>query len=179
LGIQSVPPSRREIVTSAAITAGVTIIAGAFVSVLVGFPAFWVDVAMTDPTADGSTPTGLPVWATDALLVLVLTILTAIVCRWGEGTWGDTIMELKAVTVSGDPAGRRRNAARVGLVLAIFGVAAMFGRPGVGVVVIVVQWLPALARTDRRSLAELVVGTVPHTTATRRARPVSRPSSTT
>jgi hypothetical protein len=47
----------------------------------------------------------------------------------------------------------------------LLGVATVLGRPGVGVLMIVLQWLPALARSDRRSLVDLVVGVVPHTTA--------------
>jgi len=175
---QAVPPSRREIVASAAISVAVTVLAGSFVSVLVGFPAFWIDVALTDPAADGSTPTGLPQWASQTLFLLAMAILWPIACRRGEGTWGDTIMDLKARTPTGESASRRRNAARTGALLAIFAVATLLGRPGVGVVVLFIQWLPSLVRADRRTLVELAVGVVPHTTATRKRSPVTGPSST-
>ena len=173
MAVQARPPSRREVVASAAISVGATIVAGCFVTLLLGFPAFWVDLAMTDPAADGSTPTGLPGWATQALFVLVLAILWPVSCRLGHGTWGDSVMDLKALARTGEPAGRGRNAARTGAPLAVLGVAMVLGRPGAGVLVILVQWLPALVRADRRSLVDLVVGVVPHTTATRR---VARPS---
>jgi hypothetical protein len=175
---QAVPPSRREIVASAAISVAVTVLAGSFVSVLIGFPALWIDIAMTDPTADASTPTGLPKWASQTLFLLAMAILWPIACRRGEGTWGDTIMDLKAMTPTGEWASRRRNAARTGALLAVFAVATLLGRPGVGVVVLFIQWLPSLVRADRRSLVELAVGVVPHTTATRKRSPVGRPSST-
>jgi len=173
VAVQARPPSRREVVASAAISVGATIVAGCFVTLLVGFPAFWVDVAMTDPAADGTTPTGLPAWATQALFVLVLAILWPISCRLGHGTWGDSVMDLKALVGTGEQAGRWRNAARTGAPLAVLGVAMVLGRPGAGALVILVQWLPALVRADRRSLVDLVVGVVPHTTA---ARKTARPS---
>jgi hypothetical protein len=162
---QILPPSRREVLSSAAISVGVTVIAGSVATFLVGFPAIWVDIAMTDPTADASTPTGLPESASRGLFVLVLLLLWPVTCRLGQGTWGDTVMDLMALTPAGKPSGRGRAWARTGVVLALLGVATVLGRPGVGVLMIVLQWLPALARSDRRSLVDLVVGVVPHTTA--------------
>jgi hypothetical protein len=159
------PPTRREVLSSAAISIGVTVIAGSVATFLVGFPAVWVDIAMTDPTADASTPTGLPEAATRGLFVLVLLLLWPVTCRLGEGTWGDSVMDLKALTPAGEPAGRGTNWARTGVVLALLGVATVLGRPGLGVAAIVVQWIPALVRTDRRSLVDLLVGVVPHTTS--------------
>ena len=159
------PPSRREVLSSAAISVGVTVIAGSVATFLVGFPAIWVDIAMTDPTADASTPTGLPESATRGLFVLVLLLLWPVTCRLGHGTWGDSVMELKALSPAGEPAGSGRAWARTGAVLAILGVATLLDRPGAGVLVILLQWVPALVRTDRRSLVDLVVGVVPHTTS--------------
>jgi hypothetical protein len=159
------PPSRREVVSSAAISVGVTVIAGSVATFLVGFPAIWVDIAMTDPAADASTPTGLPESAARGLFVAVLLLLWPVTCRLGHGTWGDSVMDLDARTTAGVPAGRGRSWARTGVILALLGVATVLGRPGVGLAAIVVQWLPALVRTDRRSLVDLVVGVVPHTTS--------------
>jgi len=159
------PPSRREVVSSAAISIGVTVIAGAVATFLVGFPAIWVDIAMTDPAADASTPTGLPEAAARGLFVLVLLILWPVTCRLGYGTWGDSVMELQAKAATGELAPRGRNWARTGVVLALLGVATVLGRPGAGILVIVLQWVPALVRSDRRSLVDLLVGVVPHTTS--------------
>ncbi len=171
------PPSRREVLSSAAISVGVTVIAGSVATFLVGFPAVWVDIAMTDPTADASTPTGLPESAARGLFVLVLLLLWPVTCRLGRGTWGDTVMELQARTTTGETAERWRCWARTGVVLTLLGVATVLGRPGAGLLAIVVQWLPALVRSDRRSLVDLIVGVVPHTTSSPKlGRPFVWPS---
>jgi hypothetical protein len=172
------PPSRREVVSSALISVGVTIVAGLVITFLVGFPAVWVDIAMTDPAADASTPTGLPEAASRGLFVVVLLLLWPVTCRLGRGTWGDTVMDLKELTVTGAPAGRGRCWARTGIVLAVLGIATVLGRPGAGMLVIVVQWAPALVRADRRSLVDLLVGVVPHSTASPKlGRPLLSPPS--
>jgi hypothetical protein len=126
------PPSRQEVISSAAISVGTTVVVGSVATFLVGFPAIWVDIAMTDPTAAAGTPTGLPEVATRGLFVLVLLLTWPVTCRLGEGTWGDSVMELKSFTVSGEPAGRGRSWARTGLVLGVLGVATVLARPGRG-----------------------------------------------
>ncbi len=166
MGEPTLPPSRRELTLSAAITVGVTVIAGCVVTFLVGFPAIWIDIAMTDPAADASTPTGLPESAALALFVAVLLVLWPVTCRLGRGTFGDAVMELKERTVDGRPAGRRRSWARAGVPLALIAVATVLGHPGVGAALVLLLWVPALLRADRRSLIDLAVGVVPHTTAT-------------
>ena len=177
MGEQVRRPSRREVVSSAAVSVGVTVIAGCVATFLVGFPAIWVDIAMTDPAADASTPTGLPQAAVRGLFVLVLLLLWPVTCRLGEGTWGDSYMELAALGVDGEPAGKGRAWARTGVVLAILGVATVLGRPGAGVLVIVLQWLVALVRSDRRSLVDLLVGVVPHSHASPKlGRPMVLPT---
>jgi len=171
------PPSRRELVSSAAVSVAVTVIAGCVATFLVGFPAVWVDIAMTDPAAEAGTPTGLPDVAVRGLFVLVLLLLWPVTCRLGEGTWGDSYMDLAALGVDGEPAGKGRAWARTGAVLAILGVATVLGRPGAGVLVIVLQWAVALVRTDRRSLVDLLVGVVPHSHASPKlGRPMVLPS---
>jgi hypothetical protein len=170
-------PSRGELVASAAVSVGVTIIAGCVATFLVGFPAIWVDIAMTDPAAEAGTPTGLPDFAVRGLFVLVLLLLWPVTCRLGHGTWGDSYMDLAALGVDGEPAGRGRAWARSGAVLAILGIATVVGRPGVGLLVIVLQWGVALVRADRRSLVDLLVGVVPHSHASPKlGRPLVLPS---
>jgi hypothetical protein len=171
------PPSRRELVSSAAVSIGVTIIAGCVATFLVGFPAIWIDIAMTDPTAEAGTPTGLPDVAVRGLFVLVLLLLWPVTCRLGEGTWGDSYMDLAALDADGEPAGKRLAWARTGAVLLILGLATVAGRPGAGVLVIVLQWSVALVRADRRSLVDLLVGVVPHSHASPKlGRPMVLPS---
>jgi hypothetical protein len=165
MGEQVRRPSRRELVSSAAVSVGVTFIAGCVATFLVGFPAIWVDIAMTDPTAEAGTPTGLPDVAVRGLFVLVLILLWPVTCRLGEGTWGDSYMDLAALGVDGEQAGKGRAWARTGVVLSILGVATVLGRPGAGLLVIVLQWAVALVRADRRSLVDLLVGVVPHSHA--------------
>jgi hypothetical protein len=50
-------------------------------------------------------------------------------------------------------------------VLTLLGVVTVLARPGAVVAAIVVQGLPALVRAHRRSLVDLLVGVVPHTTS--------------
>jgi len=158
-------PSRRETISSAAISVGVTFLAGCVATFLVGFPAIWVDIAMTDRAADASTPTGLPEAAVRGLFVLVLLLLWPVTCRLGHGTWGDSVMDLAALDSDGEPAGRGRAWARTGIVLEVLGVATVLGRPGAGSLGIVLKWAVALVRSDRRSVVDLLVGVVPHSHA--------------
>jgi hypothetical protein len=154
----------RSTLLTTVIAAGV----GLMATILLGTVLVFFDIANTDPTADAETQTGLPPIVFKIALVGILTIIWAVACRLGAGAPGDAVMNLVALDVDGGPASRATLRARAAVPVALFGVLGLLDRPGAGMVALGLLWLPAFVRSDRRSAVDLLVGVVPHTTATRR-----------
>jgi hypothetical protein len=173
------PPSRGEMLASAAITLGACLLVGVSATLLVGSVGVFVDIALTDKTAAASTPTGLPVAAVDVLVTLVLATVWTAACRLGLGSPGDGVMDLKAFSIDGRPARRRQHWVRAGLPLGAFGVLGLLGLPAAGAALVTLAWAVCLVRSDRRSAVDLLIGVVPHTTTVPRTavpfRPTARP----
>lgn len=157
------PPARRELFLSAAMTIGAVILVGLVAVVAVGSVVVFVDIAMTDRSADYQTETGLPVQVFRVLLVVVLLVLWPASCRFGIGTPGDAVASLRVLSVDHGYAATWRVWARSGIYLAVFGVGVLLERPAGGALVAVLLWAVALVRRDRRSAVDLLVGLVPHT----------------
>ena len=119
------PPARRELVLSAAMTIGAVILVGLVAVVAVGSVVVFVDIAMTDRSADYQTATGLPEQVFRVLLVVVLLVLWPASCRFGLGTPGDAVASLRVLSVDHGYAAPWRIWARSGVYLAVFGA----GRP--------------------------------------------------
>ena len=164
----AVPPTRRELVLSTLITIATSVGIGLVAILLIGAVLVFFDIANTDPTADYQTQTGLPPIVFQVALVAILLIVWLVACRLGHGTPGDAIMSMLALDPEGHRADRRTNLGRAALYVVVFGVLSLLGRPGLAAVVLILLWAPALARRDRRSLVDLVVGVVPSSTAARR-----------
>ncbi len=164
----AVPPTRRELVLSTLITIATSVGIGLVAILLIGAVLVFFDIANTDPTADYQTQTGLPPVAFQVALVAVLVVVWLVACRVGSGAPGDAIMNLVALDPEGRPASRGAVRARAAVPVGLFGALALLDRAGLGLVLLAALWLPALARRDRRSAIDLLVGVVPHTTATRR-----------
>jgi hypothetical protein len=164
----AVPPSRREITLSTLLTVAISAGVGLVATVLIGGVLVFFEIANTDPTADYQTQTGLPPIVFELALVAVLVVVWLVACRVGSGAPGDSIMGLVALDTEGHRASRGLLLARAAVPVATFGVLALLGRTGLGLVVLALLWLPAVLRRDRRGVVDLLVGVVPHTTATRR-----------
>lgn len=166
------PPARRELVLSAAVTLGAVVLVGLVAVVAAGSVAVFVDIAMTDRSADYQTQTGLPIEVFRVLLVLVLLVIWPASCRLGHGTPGDAVESLRVLATDGGYADRWRIWARSGIYLAVFGACTLVERPGLGALLVVLLWGVALVRRDRRSAVDLLIGLVPHTgTAPKTAQP--------
>jgi len=165
---QARPPSRGELIASAAITVVISAVIGIAATALVGSVGLFVDIAMTNPSADAATSTGIPAWLTAAMLLLVLLLVWPASCRLGVGTPGAGVMELRALGPEGEPISRRKVWLCAGVPVGLMGVASLVGRPGVGAALLVVLWAPCLLRRDRRTTFDLLLGVTPHTTATPR-----------
>jgi hypothetical protein len=166
------PPSRGELIKSAALTVVIALGVGLIAVILIGVVLVFFDIANTDPTADYKTQTGLPPIVFQIELVAVLIIAWLFGSRLGIGTPGDAIMGLTILDTEGHPAGRGANLARAGIPAAVFGVLALLDRASLGAVLVLLLWGAALVRRDRRSVVDLLVGVVPHTHSRRRdARP--------
>jgi hypothetical protein len=166
------PPGRGELVLSAAVTIGAVVLVGLVAVVAAGSVAVFVDIAMTDRSADYQTQTGLPLEVFRVLLVLVLLVIWPASCRFGLGTPGDAVASLRVLSTDGGYAARWRIWARSGVYLAVFGACTLVERPGLGALVVLLLWGVALLRRDRRSAVDLLVGLVPHTgTAPKTAQP--------
>lgn len=162
------PPSRREIVLSTLLTVAIAVAVGLVATILVGVVLTFFDIANTDPTADYQTQTGLPPVAFAAAFVAILVVVWLVACRAGVGAPGDAIMNLFALDTEGHLAAKGTNLARAAIPTAVFGALALLGRAGLGLLILLLLWAPAFLRRDRRSLVDLVVGVVPHSTAARR-----------
>jgi hypothetical protein len=159
------PPSRRELVQSAALSVGAVVLVGLVAVVVVGSVAVFVDIAMTDRTADYQTPTGLPDQVFRVLLVVVLLAVWPAACRLGHGTPGDAFVSLRVLGTDGGYADAWRVWARSGIYLAVFGAGVLVDHPALGALAVVLLWGVGLVRRDRRSAVDLLVGLVPHTGA--------------
>lgn len=157
------PPARRELFLSAAMTIGAVILVGLVAVVAVGSVVVFVDIAMTDRSADYQTATGLPEQVFRVLLVVVLLVLWPASCRFGLGTPGDAVASLRVLSVDHGYAASWRVWARSGIYLAVFGAGVLLERPAGGALAAVLLWAVALVRRDRRSAVDLLVGLVPHT----------------
>ncbi|MFN8156141.1 MAG: RDD family protein [Candidatus Nanopelagicales bacterium] len=164
----AVPPSRRELVSSVLLTVAISVGIGLIATILIGVVLTFFDIANTDPTADYQTQTGLPPVVFAGALVAVLVIVWLVACRAGVGAPGDAIMNLLTLDTDGHASGKGAILARAAIPVVVFGVLALMGRPGLGLVVLLVLWAPAFLRSDRRSAVDLLVGVVPHSTAARR-----------
>jgi hypothetical protein len=166
------PPARRELLLSAAVTIGAVILVGLVAVVVAGSVAVFVDIAMTDRSADYQTQTGLPIEVFRVLLVLVLLVIWPATCRFGLGTPGDAVASLRVLSTDGGYAARWRVWARSGIYLAVFGACTLVERAGLGALLVLLLWAVALVRRDRRSAVDLLLGLVPHTgTAPKTAQP--------
>lgn len=157
------PPARRELLLSAVMTIGAVILVGLVVVVAVGSVVVFVDIAMTDRTADYQTATGVPEQVFRVLLVVVLLVLWPASCRFGLGTPGDAVASLRVLSTDHGYADTWRVWARSGVYLAVFGAGVLLERPAGGALVVALLWAVALVRRDRRSAVDLLVGLVPHT----------------
>ncbi len=164
----AVAPSRREIALSTLLTVAIAVAIGLVATIIVGLVLTFFDIANTDPTADYQTQTGLPPVVFAGALVAVLVVVWLVACRAGIGAPGDAIMSLFALDTEGHRASKGTILARAAIPTALFGVLALLGRSGLGLLVLIALWVPAFVRRDRRSLVDLVVGVVPHSTAARR-----------
>jgi len=162
------PPTRREIVLSTLLTVAIAVAIGLIATILVGLVLTFFDIANTDPTADYQTQTGLPPVVFGGALVVVLVVVWLVACRAGIGAPGDAIMNLFALDTEGRAATKGTILARAAIPTALFGVLAVLGRSGLGLLLLLLLWAPAFVRRDRRSLVDLLVGVVPHSTAARR-----------
>jgi hypothetical protein len=157
---------------SAAMTVGAVILVGLVAVVVAGSVAVFVDIAMTDRSADYQTQTGLPEQVFRVLLVVVLLVVWPAACRLGRGTPGDAFTALRVLSTDHGYAATWRVWMRSGLYLAVFGAGVLLERPAVGALVCLLLWAVALVRRDRRSAVDLLVGLVPHTgTAPKDAKP--------
>lgn len=162
------PPSRREVLGSAAITVAICAGVGLAATALIGSVGVFVDIALTDKTADASTQTGLPPWLVDLMFVLVVLVVWPAVSRLGHGTPGYGVVELKSFDLAGEPLRRGRVWLITGIPLLVLVLAELAGHPAAGLAVLVAAWAPCLLRHDRRTTLDLLLGVRPHSTATPR-----------
>jgi hypothetical protein len=161
-------PTRREMVSSAALTVVIAASGGLIATILIGAVLVFVDIANTDPTADGTTQTGLPPAVAMVAFVVVMTVVWAVACRLGLGAPGDAIMGLASLGTDGAPIGRGRTRVRAAAYVVVFVAVVLLGRAGLAALLVLALWAPALVRSDRRSAVDLALGVVPRSSAPRR-----------
>lgn len=160
------PPTRGEIVGSTALTLAVSIGVGLVATLLVGAVLVFFDIANTDPAADWQTQTGLPPIVFQVALVAILVVIWLVACRAGSGAPGEAMLGVKLLDPSGAAATPAQQRIRAAAYVGVFAVLALLERAGAGAVVLLLLWLPSLLRRDRRSVVDLLVGVVPHSTRT-------------
>jgi hypothetical protein len=77
-------------------------------------------------------------------------------------------MSLVSLDGEGHRADKQSQLARSAAYVVVFGVLVLLERSGLAVLTVIALWLPALLRSDRRSLVDLVVGITPSSGAPRR-----------
>ncbi len=169
------PPTAAERAKSGAITSAITLGAGFAATVVLGLllwavqvvtgsaiPGIGVDAGAVTPPASwrpGASGAAEPMTTSSVLLLLaVLVIAWLVSCRGGVGTPGDAIMTLRARAREGSPPRRWQHLVRTGVPMAILGAGMLGQRAWAGALVALVLWLPALVRSDRRSLFDVIAG---------------------
>jgi hypothetical protein len=180
------PPTVLERLQSTAVTAGVALVVSVAAVFVVGLAAFVVALVtkspmpqLTNRPVDPNDATGvLQGWTlTDsggsgasmggmalAVLALVSVVVWMTTCRLGRGTPGDAVMGILARDTEGRLVGRGRAMARTAAPVTILAIGMGTGLTGLGVLVVLALWAPALLRRDRRTAFDLLSGVVPQST---------------
>lgn len=180
------PPKALERLQSAAVTVGAALVVGVVAAVVAGIAAFVVAFVRgtdmptltyrsVDPNDPSSalgpwtlTNTGASGAGMGAAALLTLAVVGVLVwlatCRMGRGTPGDAVMGILARDTEGRLIGARRAMLRTGVPMLMLVGGTALGLTRMSLLLVVVLWLPALVRHDRRSVFDLVAGVVPQST---------------
>jgi hypothetical protein len=120
-----------------------------------GLKAFPLDFQASQ--LDGQVPVN-PVVAAAVYLAIAIGVVL-VTSRAGRGSIGDAVCHLTAIDAQGAPVARWRNVANSALPVLVWALASALANPRLALLAVLMLWLPALVRHDRRSVYSLITGT--------------------